>query len=255
MPGQRAEPAGDKGPGLGSIDVQIDLLGPVGGAEGRPDALAGAAVRDRDRRERRVRPAKEEARDVHCRRLAIGPDFVERDEQVGEGGATTVPLEVTELVASPRQVVDHDVEHDVVVGGDPPDVGPGAEARVDLAIGGRREAAIRGRRERWQDVHSPEHARQGPRQQRRESGQVPAERIGVREQLRTGGERRGWHLGSVSAGRVTPLTSAGRTAAGHPLTDPCSSAAMMCRWNRRKSTNVGSRMRIVPAQSRGTSVA
>ncbi len=187
MPGQRAEPAGDEGPGLGSIDVQIDLLGPVGGAEGRPDALAGAAVRDRDRRERRVRPAKEEARDVRCRRLAIGPDLVERDEQVGEGGATTVPLEVTELVASSRQVVDHEVEHDVVVRGDPPDVGPGAEARVDLAIRGRREAAIRGRRERRQDVHAPEQARQRPRQQRRERGQVPAERIGVREQLRTSG--------------------------------------------------------------------
>ena len=41
----------------------------------------------------------------------------------------------------------------------------------------------------------------------------------------------------------------------HPLTAPWSSAAMIWRWNITKTTRVGSRIRIVPAHSRGTSVA
>ena len=41
----------------------------------------------------------------------------------------------------------------------------------------------------------------------------------------------------------------------HPFTDPCSSAVMMCRWKRMKSTSVGRRIRIVPAHRSGMSVA
>ena len=41
----------------------------------------------------------------------------------------------------------------------------------------------------------------------------------------------------------------------HPLTDPWSSAVIIWRWNSTKSTSVGSTIRIVPAHSRGTSVA
>ena len=49
------------------------------------------------------------------RRVAVGPDLVEGDEQVGDGGLATVPLEVPELRALPRDVVDHQVEQHVVV--------------------------------------------------------------------------------------------------------------------------------------------
>ena len=43
--------------------------------------------------------------------------------------------------------------------------------------------------------------------------------------------------------------------ADHPLTEPCSSARMIWRWNSTKMTRVGTRIRIVPAHSRGISVA
>ncbi len=51
-------------------------------------------------------------------------------------------LEVAKLVALARDVVDHQVEEDVVVRGDLPDVRPGPEPWIDLAVGQRGEAAV-----------------------------------------------------------------------------------------------------------------
>ncbi len=56
-----------------------------------------------------------------------------------------------------------------------------------------------------------------------------------------------------------PMADAGPSReqgpAAHPLTEPWSSAAMIWRWNSTKMTRVGTRIRIVPAHSRGTLVA
>ncbi len=50
--------------------------------------------------------------------------------------------EVTELRALAGDVVDHEVEHDVVIHRQRLDVRPCPEAGVDLAMGERREASI-----------------------------------------------------------------------------------------------------------------
>ena len=92
--------------------------------------------------------------------------------------------EVAELGALARDVVDHQVEEHVVVRGEGADVRPGPEARVDLAIGQRREAAVARRRERRQDVHAAEEARQRAVQERPDGGQVAPQRVGVGQQLR-----------------------------------------------------------------------
>ena len=52
--------------------------------------------------------------------------------------------------------------------------------------------------------------------------------------------------------RWCAVTSDGRR---HPLTAPSNSAAITCRWNRMNTRSVGSRIRIVPAQRSGMSVA
>ena len=57
---------------------------------------------------------------------------------------------------------------------------------------------------------------------------------------------------------IVPSPSSGvavQVLAAHPLTAPWSSAAMIWRWNRIKTTNVGTRSNSVPAHSRGISVA
>jgi len=46
-----------------------------------------------------------------------------------------------------------------------------------------------------------------------------------------------------------------REPPAHPLTEPCNSALITWRWNTMKTISVGRRMRTVPAQSKGMSVA
>ena len=65
-------------------------------------------------------------------------------------------LEILELRALPRQVIDHQIQEDVVMRADPPDVGPCPESRFDLVIGDRREPAIARGRERRKDVDATE---------------------------------------------------------------------------------------------------
>ena len=73
---------------------------------------------------------------------SVGPDLVDGDEQVGVGRVATAALEVLELGALPRQVVDHHVQEDVVGLSDVLDVVPRSEPWVDLAVGERGEAAV-----------------------------------------------------------------------------------------------------------------
>ena len=110
----------------------------------------------------RVRLAQEDPRDVAVGGRAVGPDLVEGDEQVGVGGSTAVLLEVPELRAPTRDVVDHQVEHDVVVRRQGADVRPGAEPRIDLVVRDRREPAVARGREGRQHVDAAEQPVQRP---------------------------------------------------------------------------------------------
>ena len=179
-----------------------------------------------------------------------------------DGDAPTAPLEVPELRALARDVVDHHVEQHVVAVRDPAHVRPRAEPRVDLAVGQWREAAVARRRERRQDVDAPEQPVQRAVEEVAEGREVPAQRVRIRQQLRPGRDIADGH-GACSlrrrascAERVSSLARLDPVPrARHPLTDPCSSAAMTWRWNTMKTSRVGSRIRIVPAHSSGMSVA
>lgn len=45
-----------------------------------------------------------------------------------------MPFKITELHTLPRDVVDHEVEHNVMVFGQLTDVGPRTESWIDLAV-------------------------------------------------------------------------------------------------------------------------
>jgi hypothetical protein len=232
---QRRQPGTDQPSGRGRRHVEIDLLRPFGTSERGPDALPSAGRLDRHRRERAPRLAQVDPRDVRRVRLAARPDLVERDEEIGRRSSAPASLELAEFGAPARDVVDHHVKEDVVARGNSLDVRPVAEARVDLAVCQRREAAIAGRGERRQDVDASEQAVEWPVEQVGQGPQVASERIRIRQQLRP---------------RVDPVE-----APDHPFTDPWRSAAITCRWKTTNRISVGTRMRIVPAQRSGMSVA
>ena len=121
--------------------------------------------------------AQEDASHVVVGRWAIGPDLVERDEEVRRRRASTVGEEVAELIALAGDVVDHEVDDHVVVRGQRADVGPATEARVDLAVGQRREATVTRGREGRQHVEPGEEAGERPGEQRaeRRPGRPPSE--------------------------------------------------------------------------------
>ncbi len=81
--GEKGQPFGDQATGHRRPKVEVDLLRPVGCPEGGPDRLFLARVGDGDRGERVVRLAQEDAGDVAVGWPAVGPDLVERDEEVG----------------------------------------------------------------------------------------------------------------------------------------------------------------------------
>ena len=192
--------------------------------------------------------------------VALRPDLVERDEQVGRRRFATLTLEVLELRALARDVVDHQVEQDVVAIGDPGMSPQRPEPRVDLAVRQRREAAVARRRESAAGHGRPwNSAVERAFEQVAERAQVATQRIRVRQSWGRGADQRDGTCDRPTSAAVVPRRAppvARRSdAARHPFTDPCRSAAITCRWNTMNTSRVGSRIRIVPAQSSGMSVA
>ena len=221
-------------------------------------------VLDGDGRERALRLAEEDQRDIVAGRVAGLPHLVEGHEQVGIARTSTMTLEVLELPALPGDVIDHHVEQHVMAASDVFDVRPCPEPRIELLVRQRREPAITGRRERRQDVHTPEQSVQRPIEEGAKSAKVAAQRVRVGQQLRARRDASVLHraafglesgAASVGSGNDRQPCDDQREPRRHPFTDPCSSAVMMCRWNRRNSTSVGRRIRMVPAHRSGMSVA
>ena len=185
---------------------------------------------------------------------SAGPDLVEGDEQIAVRRGAAVAQEVFELPALARDVIDHQVEQDVVMLGEPADVVPRAEARVDLVVasaartldrpmtetvaararrGRRPPAGLRGGRRA-----SGGHRRANPGTSAAGDGSPPRVACVVLQPVGRdraaegcGRRERDDHAGSVaSQGPAGGLDGVGhpRLCPGprHPFTDPWSRAAM-----------------------------
>ena len=129
--------------------VDVDLLV----AERAPDLLGGAV------RELRVdvggaRLALVDEVDLLLGRLATGPEVLVADEEVRELGRVLLGEKVLEVGALPRDVVDHEVEHEVALLANAPHVVPGAELLIDDVVAHGGEAAVGRAREEGQDMNA-----------------------------------------------------------------------------------------------------
>ena len=87
-------------------------------------------------------------------RLATGPEVLVADEEVRELGRVLLGEKVLEVGALPRDVVDHEVEHEVALLANAPHVVPGAELLIDDVVAHGGEAAVGRAREEGQDMNA-----------------------------------------------------------------------------------------------------
>ena len=165
--------------------VQVDLLALVdAGPEGGPHPVGLAGVGDLDLEERVVGLAEEQPAEILVRHLAVGPDLVGPEEQVGVRGGPTALLEVAELRGVPRDVVDHDVEGDRNLSGQRLEIGPRAEPGLDPVVAEGGEAAIRAGGERREHVDpAGEPAVHLVREEIGEGAERAPHRVGVGDEL------------------------------------------------------------------------
>ena len=134
-----------------ALHVDIDLLL----AEGAPDLLGGA-VGELGLDVRRARLAFVDGVDLLVRgEAALGcPEVLVADEEVGKLAVVLLGQEVLEVRALARDVVDHEVEHEVAVVANRLDVLPATEVGVDDVVTHGGEPAVGRAREERQDVHA-----------------------------------------------------------------------------------------------------
>ncbi|MNI08050.1 hypothetical protein D3C73_610740 [compost metagenome] len=164
-------------------DIQINLLGRIVFAEGRPHLKLFPCVLNGESGVR-LTAAQEHFIDVRLYRLSIRPDFIQRKEQIGVAGLPPVLQKVLKVRGLAGDMIDHQVHQHIMPLPDCPDVRPIPKGRLDLQIGQRCKTAVPRRREWRQNMHPAlEHIRKIHIQRMMKRLQISAKRVRVRNQL------------------------------------------------------------------------
>jgi hypothetical protein len=163
---------------LGDHQSRVDLLV----VEGAPDLLLGA-VAAFDDRIGRARLAGIHLGQVFLAGFAAGAELGEVEEHVGELRLRAFLQVVLEEDRLARDVVDHEVHHQVEIRPDALHVLPGAEGRVHAVVGQGGEPPVGGGGVEGQEVQSPDGVRQVAPQEVVELHQVAPQAVGIGDQL------------------------------------------------------------------------
>ena len=170
------ERLGKESLGALALHVDVDLLL----AKGAPDLLGGA-VGELGLHIGRAGLALVDGVHLLLRGEAalLGPEVLVADEEVRELAGILLGQEVLEVGGLARDVVDHEVEHEVALVADAAHVVPGAKGRVHDVVAHGGKAAVRRGGKEGQDVHAAHGILEVGVEHLVQVGQVLAQAVGV----------------------------------------------------------------------------